>query len=226
MIDRFLHVISRRRRHQRVAVPAGTVKVNVGAGIEVAPGWINLDGSLHALASRWPRPVLPRLYRRAGSVRRNMDEAEYIRRLTNHTFVFHDLRYGLPFDAGTVDFIFCSHVLEHFVREDAARLVREAYRVLKPGGYVRIAVPDLRQAFELYQKGRRAEALEYFFPENGGNDFSMHRYMYDFELMRDMLVTEGFEQVEQRGYREGRVPDLELLDNRPEQSLFVEALKP
>ena len=226
MIDRFVQSAARIRRKQRVALPPGPVKVNVGAGIEVAEGWINIDGSLHALAASWPRPLLSRLYKRASHVRRAMDEAEYIRRLKNHRFIFHDLSYGLPFDERTVDFVFCSHVLEHFYRADAEKLVHEIHRVLKPGGRVRIAVPDLEHAVSLYQQGQRTDALEFFFTESNAHVFSQHRYMYDYELMRTMLLEHGFADVTRCAYREGGVPDLELLDNRPEQSLYVEGVRP
>ena len=39
-----------------------------------------------------------------------------------------------------------------------------------------------------------------------------------------MLADEGFGDVRGRDYRDGRCPDLELLDNRPEITLFVEAM--
>lgn len=208
---------------REVALPQGVIKVNIGAGIEVAPGWINVDGSIHALAARLPTSVLAPLYRRTNSVRQRMTEAEYIARLHDHRFVFHNLEEALPFASESVDFIFCSHVLEHFYRSDALRLAREMLRVLKPGGSARIAVPDLAKAIETYQTGARHEALMYFYTDGREGSYDQHRYMYDFTLMDALLREAGFTAIERRGYREGAVPDLELLDNRPEHSLFVEA---
>jgi hypothetical protein len=62
----------------------------------------------------------------------------------------HDLRRGVPFPANTFDAVYHSHVLEHFSRRDAVPFVRECFRVLRPGGVLRVAVPDLEQICRLY----------------------------------------------------------------------------
>jgi predicted SAM-dependent methyltransferase len=55
----------------------------------------------------------------------------------------HDLRTGLPFADGAVDVCYSSHVLEHLTPNQAGFFVREQFRVLKPGGIIRVVVPDL-----------------------------------------------------------------------------------
>lgn len=47
----------------------------------------------------------------------------------------------MPFDEGSYDIDFASHVLEH-VRDDAAALA-ETPRVLKPGGFAVLPVPEV-----------------------------------------------------------------------------------
>jgi predicted SAM-dependent methyltransferase len=59
---------------------------------------------------------------------------------------------GVPLADGTADFIYHSHVLEHLCREDARRFLQECHRILKPGGILRIAVPDLEDAAREYLK--------------------------------------------------------------------------
>jgi predicted SAM-dependent methyltransferase len=54
-----------------------------------------------------------------------------------------DVRAGLPLEANSVDVVYLSHVLEHFAEAAGARLAAECQRVLKPGGIVRVVVPDL-----------------------------------------------------------------------------------
>lgn len=54
-----------------------------------------------------------------------------------------DVRKGLPFADKTFDAVYCSHVLEHLSRGDAANLLQHMHRVLRPGGTIRVAVPDL-----------------------------------------------------------------------------------
>lgn len=54
-----------------------------------------------------------------------------------------DVRKPLPLSAGSVDMCYSSHLLEHLGSGDAAQLLREQHRVLKPQGVIRVAVPDL-----------------------------------------------------------------------------------
>lgn len=221
--DSLLRVAARFR--PRVRTRWAVAKVNLGAGIEATDGWINVDGGIHALAAGAPAPVLAFLYRRTGTVRRLISESEYVRRLTDHEFVFCDFANGLPFEADSVDFIFCSHVLEHFYAEEASRLMREVRRVLKPGGRVRICVPDLAIAVRHYHEGNKREALRFFFTDERAR-FDQHHNMYDYDLLSSLMQDAGFAEIVQCDFQQGRLPDLDRLDNRPEETLFVEAVKP
>jgi predicted SAM-dependent methyltransferase len=69
---------------------------------------------------------------------------------TRKEVVRHNLLQGIPFPDGSFDAVYSSHVLEHFRKEDGKRIVRECHRVLRRGGVVRIAVPDLEQICRLY----------------------------------------------------------------------------
>ena len=55
----------------------------------------------------------------------------------------HDLSKGIPCSDNSVDVVYHSHVLEHFTKKNAVKFIKECYRVLKPGGVIRVAVPDL-----------------------------------------------------------------------------------
>ena len=46
------------------------------------------------------------------------------------------------FDDGTVGCIYAGELWEHFEYDDAARLTHECYRVLAPGGVLRVRVPE------------------------------------------------------------------------------------
>ena len=54
-----------------------------------------------------------------------------------------DVSAGFPMEADTFDVVYLSQVLEHFPEKDGSRLAAECYRVLKPGGILRVVVPDL-----------------------------------------------------------------------------------
>lgn len=213
------------KRSQRIEPNAGIVKVNFGSFLLVAPGWINVDGSPDVFFAGWPTPALNCIYRLAGAKDRFGSEADYIRALKGHRFVHHNLEYGLPFPDESVDYIYASHVIEHFYSDVCDGVLRDAYRVLKKGGRIRVCVPDLDHALQLYALGQKERALQFFFSDSGAHLLSRHKYMYDFELLQAALRKAGFGLVQRAAYREGKVPDIEKLDNRPEETMYVEAVK-
>ena len=62
----------------------------------------------------------------------------------------HNLCSGLPFHDNEVDVVYHSHVLEHLAPDQGERMLTECFRVLRPGGVLRIVVPDLEQIARLY----------------------------------------------------------------------------
>ncbi len=68
----------------------------------------------------------------------------------NPKIFIHNLLNGIPCDDNILDVVYHSHVLEHFQKEDAVAFMKECYRVLKPNGIVRVAVPDLEQIAKIY----------------------------------------------------------------------------
>jgi predicted SAM-dependent methyltransferase len=54
-----------------------------------------------------------------------------------------DIQRPLPFTAAVLDAVFCEHTIEHVAKADGIRLVSEIFRVLKPGGLVRLVTPSL-----------------------------------------------------------------------------------
>jgi len=57
----------------------------------------------------------------------------------------------IPFEDNTVDNIYNSHVIEHVEDEFVNEFIKEAYRVLKPGGVLRIVCPDAKFMFDVSQ---------------------------------------------------------------------------
>ena len=55
-----------------------------------------------------------------------------------------------PFPSNTVDYIFSEHMIEHLTYLDAKKMLENCYRVLKPGGKIRIATPDFDFLIKLY----------------------------------------------------------------------------
>lgn len=64
--------------------------------------------------------------------------------------VCHDVTQGIPFSDDQFDVVYHSHILEHLDPEQGRELISECYRVLKPGGVLRIVVPNLEEIAKLY----------------------------------------------------------------------------
>jgi len=61
-----------------------------------------------------------------------------------------DLQADVPFPEASFDVVYHSHVLEHFSKADGLRLLERCKRVLRPGGTLRVVVPDLERIVQLY----------------------------------------------------------------------------
>ena len=69
-----------------------------------------------------------------------------------------DLRRPLPFSSNQCSRIFAEHVIEHIdFRDNIEPLMGELYRILKPGGWLRIVVPDGRRFLDAYSSGNNAK---------------------------------------------------------------------
>lgn len=227
IVETSTQLIGRLKRNQRKSMPSQfpVVKVNLGCGLAVTTGWVNIDGSLNALVSTLPKILHHFVYRLTGA-NRYYSEREYCRLLQDHYFIHHDLSHGIPLVDGVADFIYSSHFLEHLFRKDGEKLLEESFRVLKPGGTIRIVVPDLAYALSLYSAGEKQKMLlDNFFVEDDDSYYARHKYMYDFAMLEDVLKNVGFHDIRRCEFRKGHTPDLDKLDNRPDESLFVEAIR-
>lgn len=64
--------------------------------------------------------------------------------------ISHDIRHGLPFESESVDACYTSHMIEHLTHDAACNLLKECRRVLKPGGVIRVVVPDMEAIVRAY----------------------------------------------------------------------------
>src|SRR5262249_7286246 len=71
-----------------------------------------------------------------------------------------DILARIPLDDDRIDYISSQHALQEIKVVDQIRALRELRRVLKPGGVLRLVLPDLDRAIEAYRSGRDA----YFCP--------------------------------------------------------------
>ena len=221
--------------------------INLGAGLQWAPGWINYDRSRSSLIAR--RRILRRAMRRAH--RLGLSDRRAPLDWPRATRV-HDLTKGIPHAPESVDVVYSSHFLEHLSRDAATFVIGECFRVLRPTGELRIVVPDLHVLASAYVQGdrsyfrnaeatiadafmtslglpleqRRAPVLERLVRGVLRTDEGGHRWMYDAESLMQRAHEAGFTDVRPVAYRQGRCKAAAALDNQPRSSIYVEARKP
>lgn len=115
---------------------------NLGCGSRTSTRAVNIDFSIQVRLHRWLPPRLAPLIFTGQRLERLSGLEGEIR--------VHDLRKGIPAEAGTVDVVYHSHVLEHIDRDAIPGFLREVHRVLRPGGIHRIVCPDLERLTRRY----------------------------------------------------------------------------
>jgi len=153
-----------------------------------------------------------------------------------------DMREGLPFADSSVECIYTEHSLEHFYREDDGPfLLGECLRVLEPGGWIRITVPDAQIFLDFYHGKLDPQVAEALARTHAGFNRTrldvvnsafrwkhQHHYLYDAETLAALLEEIGFSEVQRRAFRETPIEEFRELDleTRRIETLYMEARKP
>ena len=115
--------------------------------------------------------------------------------------------WRLPFDDGSVAELLAIHVLEHVHGSAVHRTLREWRRVLRPGGFAEIHVPDAATVFPAFLATtgpKKWDLLIAIFGQTAdpagrdrpGADLARHHVIYDFDLLAQVLLAAGFDHVD------------------------------
>ncbi|WP_045233994.1 class I SAM-dependent methyltransferase [Deinococcus pimensis] len=86
------------------------------------------------------------------------------------------------------DAFLCEHVWEHLTLEQGAEAARLCFEYLRPGGWLRCAVPDANFPDEAYQRTVRIGG-----PGPADHPAADHRVVYDARTLRRVFESAGFE---------------------------------
>jgi SAM-dependent methyltransferase len=99
---------------------------------------------------------------------------------------------SLPFEDESWDIVFSSHTLEHFPRAQVPIVLDEWLRVLKPGGMLRLTLPDLTfSAKQILENGKLDDSGFNVLYGQQSYDLDYHQNGWTPAILREMLVKKG-----------------------------------
>ena len=144
------------------------------------------------------------------------------------------------FENRLVDAFLCEHVWEHLTEAEGRAAAKLCYKYLKPGGYLRCAVPDANFPHEWYQN-----MVQVGGPGAKDHPAADHKIVYDYKLFSAIFADAGFEvdlleycdekgrfHYHQWSFTQGRIYRSLLSDHRNQDgaigsvSLIIDAKKP
>jgi predicted SAM-dependent methyltransferase len=212
-------------------------RLNIGCGMTPTAGWRNLDNSLSIRIAKWG--PLGSILHKIGLI--STPSLNNIRFCQANNIEWADASKRIPADPNSIEIIYSSHMLEHLDRVEATSFLREAHKVLKNGGILRIAVPDIKMKIEHYEQSQDADefvdSTHMCIPRP--RTFAQrarlllvgtrhHQWMYDGNSLSRLLIKSGFKDPKVLKAGDTTIVNPGPLDlaERAEESVYVEAIKP
>lgn len=155
-----------------------------------------------------------------------------------------DATKKFPFTDKTFDYIYNEHMFEHITINQGIDMLNECYRVLKPGGILRIVTPDFQFLLDLYNEEKTDSQKKYiktntemfikdapyeadiivinnFFKDWG------HQFIYDEKALKKAFSDAGFTKVKRFSLTESYAGELQQLaheERYPEGFLKLESM--
>lgn len=119
----------------------------------------------------------------------------------NSQHIKHDVTKRLPLEDSCVDIYQSEDVFEHIEPEKLTTVINEIYRVLKPGGIFRLALPDY-QCDILRNRTLKSEDGELLFDPDGGGNFvdgkvvnGGHAWFPKYKSVKTILENTLFDEI-------------------------------
>jgi predicted SAM-dependent methyltransferase len=208
--------------------------LNLGCGPVHAEGWVNVDGSNRA----WLASKLPWLDSLMVTLRL-LSPTEF-----NRTTVHANLLKPFPWPDNSAEAVYLGEVLEHFTPEQARHVITESFRVLTPGGILRVRTPDHVRFWRNYiiehdstlTRPRKEWTQEHvrwirmYFqdicvrrPRPWQSMGHFHKWAWDEVSLVVLLESVGFSNVRRMALHQSDIPKVAAVETR--EDLTVEAVK-
>jgi predicted SAM-dependent methyltransferase len=140
-----------------------------------------------------------------------------------------------PFEDNTFRYVFSEHIFEHLDFKQAVNMLTECYRVLEPGGILRISTPNFDFLLQLYQNPglpvhkeyinwatkkylkdiakyhRKNEPSPVYVINNFFKDWG-HQIIHNLDSISTMLTDAGFTQITPCKVNDSADPELKYLE--------------
>ena len=216
------------------------IKLNLGCGSVRPNGWINTDSSLNANLQRVP--IIGK------SMAKIISNVSYL----SNNLTYMNLNNDWRFNDSSVDVVYASHLFEHLSLKSADLFLKNAYRCLKPGGVIRIVVPDLYKISKKYineydemDRGNPTEFIMWAINMHREGQYGnpslfkkiiyelqgyphQHKFMYDDKSLIHKMEAYGFKELTSLSYGFSKlIQEIEEVEGSKESylSVYIEAIK-
>jgi predicted SAM-dependent methyltransferase len=216
------------------------IKLNLGCGAVRPRGWINTDSSLNANIQKIP--FVGKI------ITRPFNKVVY----DGGDMVYMNLNKPWKYANDSVDVVYASHLFEHLTISSANLFLSESYRCLKPGGVIRLAVPDLykicKKYIDEYESGNTDDPTVFIMwainmhreGQYGNPGFvkkqvlewqgypHQHKFMYDAKSLQKKMAEAGFVDILSLEYGVSKyIRDIKDVEGTKESylSVYLEGLK-
>ncbi len=223
------------------------IKLNIGAGPCIFPfdGWTNFD--------REDATGLIQLLKNG-----QFNHIEFFKKLNDYhnnggkiECIIHDLRSGFPqYKDNSVDLIYVGQVIEHINPFfEAPQFIKECYRILKSGGVLRLATPDMDLLINAYLSGDMdkfaieqpeiykqmdpsAQLAMLMYGSSGSTctweHYEGHQFLYTKKSITNLLAFAGFTNIifyYESGKSKSPILEKEVTDFGMTHSMIIEVIK-
>jgi glycosyltransferase involved in cell wall biosynthesis/SAM-dependent methyltransferase len=231
-------------------------RLNIGSGPNVFPfeGWINYDREdigNYLKYLDWQNEEKTQAYKLEEMPEHQQILANFIRSKGMIDFRVHDIRTGFSHHAdSSIESIYIGQVIEHLNPiYEVPKLLSDCYRMLKPGGVIRLTTPDLDLLIKAYLNNDMdkfaIEQPEFYKSTDPSSKLAMimygasgpgctwtnydgHMFLYTQTSMTAALSAAGFKNIEfyyESGQGKDPIMTSQVVDAGMTHSFIVEGVK-